>query len=601
MFFDGYSGGRCPIGDSHVAQGLNFVLPHDVQSGPTAQEGWRFCQNCNSMFFEGYGGGECPAGGKHSAQGVRFVLPHDMESTQNTQAGWRFCQNCHAMFFSGYGGGRCPATGATHSAQGAIFSPPYRNADAGQAAVLNLGGGMLIMALPEAMVNDFVNGVMAGAQSNIPSDILLQLETKIVCDPDGFQLGYALGCLGGLLTGLKNLLKTVIDIFKLAVALSSLSPAAISTRLGQEAFMLLSSAAHRELRKRQIAQAQAIADAVEDTIADIALHPDDYRMFSSDVGIALGQVAGTWFTNYLLQKSAREIGETMGSVVGLVLFEIIIQILLAVFTEGAGNAARAGMGVGEGIEAARAGIALGEGAEGGMRIAGLAQKLKAAAMSRPGILKLIRTLTSLYKDERGAAFLAALDAELELAFGEGAVLQRGARGGFPVLEKVPGLSADARTAAAKLLGQEFSPELQAAWNACSNPQAVAELADVQRLLGTGSAADREAAYALSERTYGNWRNRFWTRVRGDNSLRKIFTDSGASFDKGGAPYFDIGGGKTKNLTITLDHFIERRVDNPARAVDALNVRPSISFENSATLEAIRKDNFLKGWKSPIDL
>jgi hypothetical protein len=195
---------------------------------------------------------------------------------------------------------------------------------------------------------------------------------------------------------------------------------------------------------------------------------------------------------------------------------------------------------------------------------------------------------------------AALDAELELAFGDGAILQRGARGGFPVLDKLPGLSAGERTAASNLLGQKFSRELQAAWNACSNAQAVAELAEVQRLLGTGLAADREAAYALSERLYGNWRDRFWTRVRGDSKLKDIFTNAGAKFDKGGAPYFDIGGGKTKNLTITLDHFVERRVDNPARAVDALNVRPSISFENSATLEAIRQDNFLKGWKSPTD-
>ena len=89
--------------------------------------------------------------------------------------------------------------------------------------------------------------------------------------------------------------------------------------------------------------------------------------------------------------------------------------------------------------------------------------------------------------------------------------------------------------------------------------------------------------------------------RGNSSLKKIFTDAGAKFDgKSGAPYFEIDGAKTKNLTVTLDHFIERRVDNPARAVDALNVRPTISFENSATLEAIRRDNFLKGWKSPID-
>lgn len=126
------------------------------------------------------------------------------------------------------------------------------------------------------------------------------------------------------------------------------------------------------------------------------------------------------------------------------------------------------------------------------------------------------------------------------------------------------------------------------------------MTEVERLLKTGSAADREAAYELSERTYGNWRNRFWNRVRGDSSLRKIFEDAGASFEgRSGAPYYKIGDSKTKNLQVTLDHFVERRVDNPARAVDALNVRPVLSFENSATLKAIRRDNFIKGWTTAI--
>jgi len=222
----------------------------------------------------------------------------------------------------------------------------------------------------------------------------------------------------------------------------------------------------------------------------------------------------------------------------------------------------------------------------------------AASIGRWGISRITSLAISKFTTRDIAL---SLEAELDLAFGENAILQRGGQGGFPVLAKLPKLSADARAAASKLLGQEFRPELKAAWNACRNPQADKELAEVARLLKTGSAADREAAYKLSEKVYENWRNRFWTRVRGNSSLKKIFTDAGAKFDgKSGAPYFEIDGAKTKNLTVTLDHFIERRVDNPARAVDALNVRPTISFENSATLEAIRRDNFLKGWKSPID-
>ena len=125
MFFAGYGGGRCPTGGSHSAQGVNFVLLHDVPSTSNAQQGWRFCEKCHAMFFGGYGGGQCPAGGNHSAQGFIFVLPHDVDSTETAQQGWRFCQKCHALFFAGYGGGRCP-TGGAHSAQGFTFVLPHR-------------------------------------------------------------------------------------------------------------------------------------------------------------------------------------------------------------------------------------------------------------------------------------------------------------------------------------------------------------------------------------------------------------------------------------------------------------------------------------------
>src|SRR6266566_4370632 len=164
----------------------------------------------------------------------------------------------------------------------------------------------------------------------------------------------------------------------------------------------------------------------------------------------------------------------------------------------------------------------------------------AASIGRWGISRITSLAISKFTTRDIAL---SLDAELDLAFGENAILQRGGQGGFPVLAKLPKLSADARAAASKLLGQEFRPELKAAWNACRNPQADKELAEVARLLKTGSAADREAAYKLSEKVYENWRNRFWTRVRGNSSLKKIFTDAGAKFaGKSGAPYFDIDGG-----------------------------------------------------------
>ena len=86
MFFNGYAEkGACPGGGGHVAQGFNFMLPHDVGGTATAQEAWRFCQSCHGMFFDGYADkGACAAGGGHVAQGFNFVLPHDRPQNQPT-------------------------------------------------------------------------------------------------------------------------------------------------------------------------------------------------------------------------------------------------------------------------------------------------------------------------------------------------------------------------------------------------------------------------------------------------------------------------------------------------------------------------------------
>jgi hypothetical protein len=82
MFYDGYSNkGTCAAtSQGHVREsrfGHNFALPHDVPGTPNAQTKWRFCNKCHVMFYDGYDGkGGCAAGGGHVAQGYEFVLPH---------------------------------------------------------------------------------------------------------------------------------------------------------------------------------------------------------------------------------------------------------------------------------------------------------------------------------------------------------------------------------------------------------------------------------------------------------------------------------------------------------------------------------------------
>lgn len=127
MFYNGYPNkGHCAAGGGHLAQGFNFMLPHDVPETKKAQAAWRYCEKCHAMFFDGYPQkGACAAGGGHRAQGFVFVLPHDVAPSGVVQKDWRYCEKCHAMFFDGYPDkGRCPAMGG-HTAQGYNFVLRY--------------------------------------------------------------------------------------------------------------------------------------------------------------------------------------------------------------------------------------------------------------------------------------------------------------------------------------------------------------------------------------------------------------------------------------------------------------------------------------------
>jgi hypothetical protein len=82
IFFNGYpQKGRCPAtGRGHEGEkDSDYVLPHDVGGTAKAQNQWRFCNKCFVMFYDGYPGkGVCAAGNAHLAQGYNFVLPHDL-------------------------------------------------------------------------------------------------------------------------------------------------------------------------------------------------------------------------------------------------------------------------------------------------------------------------------------------------------------------------------------------------------------------------------------------------------------------------------------------------------------------------------------------
>src|SRR4051812_41310585 len=96
-----------------------LTIPKPIFAGAPRQANWRFCNKCEVLFFNGYPNkGSCATGGAHVAQGFNFLLPHDVAETSSEQRNWRFCNKCKAMFFDGFPvKGSCPAGGA-HVAQG---------------------------------------------------------------------------------------------------------------------------------------------------------------------------------------------------------------------------------------------------------------------------------------------------------------------------------------------------------------------------------------------------------------------------------------------------------------------------------------------------
>jgi hypothetical protein len=116
IFFDDKNKGHCAAGGAHTSGSTRVQLSFNLAEGPRLQGNWRFCNKCNALFFDGDPNkGVCPGGGGHRAQGLNFVLMHNIAGGGDQ---FRFCAKCHAMFEAGQG--RCPA-GENHAAAGFLF------------------------------------------------------------------------------------------------------------------------------------------------------------------------------------------------------------------------------------------------------------------------------------------------------------------------------------------------------------------------------------------------------------------------------------------------------------------------------------------------
>ncbi len=229
--------------------------------------------------------------------------------------------------------------------------------------------------LQQASVN-FSVGFAEGLVAKIDGSLGKELSEKILASKLDFYIGYVTGVLKGLLGGLVSLLTLLYDVAKMA---QSVSMPGVMASLASEAYLVMTSSTHREMRKLQIETARKLAALFAGILKEIKNSPMLYVSKSRSSGVLLGSELAIYINDSARKNSASQLGVFSGEIVGRVLFEIIFFIVMAMATGGAG-------------EAARGGLALGEGAEGAKTYAGLLKKLMEVLEEMPAIRKLIAEL-----------------------------------------------------------------------------------------------------------------------------------------------------------------------------------------------------------------
>jgi len=155
------------------------------------------------------------------------------------------------------------------------------------------------------------------------------------------------------------------------------------------------------------------------------------------------------------------------------------------------------------------------------------------------------------------------------------------------------MTARQRRAAQRLINR-FPPGFLAVWRALERNVERRNMREVRRLWHAGQRAE---ARRLARRTYENYRNRFWRRVRRHPELVRMLRDAGLTFEGGptSAPFWRLPNG-TKEI-LSLEH-TDRVTDAPWRAIEGTGMRMVPARENSRSLEYIREADPFQNPPSP---
>lgn len=257
--------------------------------------------------------------------------------------------------------------------------------------VISVGG---ILPDLDAHVHRFVDGFVDGVKRSVPGDLKDTVIEIARSDPEGFMTGLGTGYFSGLWAGIKGLLDSLMTAGQLALVVS---PPNLLRLSATEGVSLLTDETHRELRRRDV---ESVAKVVVKAFVQMTLNPNYFLDRSELAGAEIGRHLANEVVSELTCQDAERLGAFVGNIYGQVAFEVLIEIILAGSTGGAGNTARAG-------------VVAGQATRGAGRFRALYSRLRASVMLLPGMRRVAealeherQTMRHLARSERGELFPA---------------------------------------------------------------------------------------------------------------------------------------------------------------------------------------------------
>jgi hypothetical protein len=193
----------------------------------------------------------------------------------------------------------------------------------------------------------FAMGFISSMASELPIGELQDLENELLSQPHHFVGGYYVGLPVGVWTGLTGLVGGLWELVKLGFWLS---PIGIGVTAVIEAGEIVDDPEGYIAEKyAQYQKLRAVYHAVSAFGDEVRQDPTVFMQLSADLGEALGSHAMASLTANFFRQTPFAKGQFIGRISGVVLFEVLLEIVLAVTTGLIGNAARGLAATGQGI------------------------------------------------------------------------------------------------------------------------------------------------------------------------------------------------------------------------------------------------------------